>query len=158
MRRRLVTRHDHEIRTPGAAYGAAPRPTARATSIKRKLICIFLNRSYILIVAGASNDKIGSGSPPHPLRQLDEDDLNFVLRLVLASGSLKDLAASYGVSYPTIRVRLDRVIQRLRALVENRPVDPLTDLLAGLIERGELSARAARQIQKTWAELRGREQ
>jgi hypothetical protein len=49
----------------------------------------------------------------HPLHSLDEADLDFVLRLVLASGSLKDLARAYRVSYPTIRGRLDRLIARL---------------------------------------------
>jgi hypothetical protein len=43
------------------------------------------------------------GQPrPHPLLVLDDTELEFVLRLVLASGSLKDLARSYGVSYPTV--------------------------------------------------------
>lgn len=82
----------------------------------------------------------------HPLLSLDEADLDFVLRLVLASGSLKDLARAYGVSYPTIRGRLDRLIARLRAIVEARPSDPMAELLANLVERGEVSAASARAI------------
>src|SRR5438270_155864 len=35
--------------------------------------------------------------PRPPLRLLSDDDLEFVQRFVLASGSLKDLAAEYGV-------------------------------------------------------------
>jgi hypothetical protein len=31
----------------------------------------------------------------------------------MTSGSLKDLAARYGVSYPTVRLRLDRLIQKI---------------------------------------------
>jgi hypothetical protein len=81
-----------------------------------------------------------------PLRHLDDDDLEFVQRLVLASGSLKDVATAYGVSYPTIRGRLDKLIGRLRGLVEGRPADPMADLLADLIERGEIGPSAARAV------------
>lgn len=45
--------------------------------------------------------------------QLDEDELGFVKQFVMASGSLKDLAARYGVSYPTVRLRMDRLIQKI---------------------------------------------
>jgi hypothetical protein len=48
--------------------------------------------------------------------QLSDEDLAFVKRLVLASGSLKELAAAYGISYPTVRVRLDRLIEKIKIL------------------------------------------
>lgn len=89
----------------------------------------------------------------HPLLSLPREDLDFITRFVLASGSLKDLAAAYSVSYPTIRSRLDKLIERLRAAVENRPVDPLTELVARLVERGELTVSGARAIQQTARDL-----
>ena len=46
--------------------------------------------------------------------QLDEEDLVFVKRFVLASGSLKEMAKQYGVSYPTVRLRLDRLIEKIK--------------------------------------------
>lgn len=70
------------------------------------------------------------------------------MRLILASGSLKELARVYGVSYPTIRARLDRVIERLRRLLDERPEDPFSGLLAGLVERGEMTVSAARSIRE----------
>jgi hypothetical protein len=82
----------------------------------------------------------------HPLRLLSDGDLEFVQRLVLASGSLKELAAQYGVSYPTIRGKLDKLIDRLQALVQGQPPDPMADLLADLIARGELSPSSARAV------------
>jgi hypothetical protein len=82
------------------------------------------------------------------LLSLDDEDLEFVLRIVLASGSLKELAERYGVSYPTIRARLDRMISRLQALVEGRKLDPMAELLADFTERQELSPIAARKILK----------
>lgn len=45
---------------------------------------------------------------------LSDEDLAFVKRLVLASGSLKELAAGYGISYPTVRLRLDRLIAKIQ--------------------------------------------
>lgn len=82
----------------------------------------------------------------HPLTHLDADDLEFVSRLVLASGSLKELAESYGVSYPTIRNRLDRVRGRLADLVAGKPRDPMAELLADLIARGDVSRPVAERV------------
>jgi hypothetical protein len=44
---------------------------------------------------------------------LSDEDLAFIKRLVLASGSLKEVAAEYGISYPTVRLRLDRLIAKI---------------------------------------------
>lgn len=82
----------------------------------------------------------------HPLFQLPREDLDLVTELVLRSGSLKDLAAAYGVSYPTIRSRLDRTIGRLKDVIAGREPDPVAELLAGLVERGELSTAGARAV------------
>lgn len=82
----------------------------------------------------------------HPLAQLPEEDLNLIVELVLRSGSLKALAESYRVSYPTIRARLDRVIERLEDAVAGKQPDPVNDLLASLVERQQLSIAGARAI------------
>ncbi len=70
------------------------------------------------------------------------------MRLVLASGSLKDLATSYGVSYPTVRLRVDRVIDRLNGVLAGRKADPYSQALARLVERGEMSPAAARELRE----------
>ncbi len=44
------------------------------------------------------------------LMRLSEDDLRFVHDFVLCRGSLKELASRMGLSYPTVRNRLDDVI------------------------------------------------
>lgn len=71
-----------------------------------------------------------------------------ITAFVLASGSIKALAAEYRVSYPTMRQRLDALIQRLRGHVQGKPDDPLGDYLAGQIERGMLSIETAREIRR----------
>ncbi len=47
---------------------------------------------------------------------LGEEDLAFIKRFVLVSGSLKELAGAYGISYPTVRLRLDRLIEKIKVL------------------------------------------
>lgn len=58
-------------------------------------------------------------SPQYPawIEQCTGEDLSFARRMILASGSLKELAAQHDVSYPTIRLRLDRLIEKIK-LVE----------------------------------------
>ena len=51
---------------------------------------------------------------PDWLAALDEEDLGFIRKFVLSSGSLKEMASLYGVTYPTVRLRLDRLIQKIR--------------------------------------------
>ena len=46
--------------------------------------------------------------------RMSDEDLSFIKRFVLASGSLKAMADAYGISYPTVRLRLDRLIERIK--------------------------------------------
>lgn len=48
------------------------------------------------------------------LAGLNDEDLAFLKRFVLASGSLKQTAEAYGISYPTVRIRLDRLIEKIK--------------------------------------------
>ncbi len=100
------------------------------------------------VTAGAIQGRQVASGAQNPLLSLDEEDLNMVAEFVLVSGSIKDLAAGYGVSYPTMRQRLDRLIERLRQLVAGRPVDPMNDYLADLLARGQITPAAARRIRQ----------
>ena len=77
---------------------------------------------------------------------LPEEDLDFVTQFVLASGSLKEMAVLHQVSYPTIRASLDRVIANLRQSMSGSPPDRLWELLAELVERGEIKVSTAKNI------------
>ena len=68
---------------------------------------------------------------PAWIEKLEDEDLAFVKRFVLASGSLKEVAAQYGVSYPTVRLRLDRLIQKIM-LAESREEDAYVSLVKRL--------------------------
>ena len=60
---------------------------------------------------------------PDWMAELEEEDLAFIKRFLLSSGSLKEVAGAYGVTYPTVRLRLDRLIQKIR-LSEDAAADP----------------------------------
>lgn len=51
---------------------------------------------------------------PGWLTNLEDEDLKFIKRFLLTSGSLKEIAKIYDVTYPTIRLRLDRLIQKIK--------------------------------------------
>ena len=65
------------------------------------------------------------------MAELEDEDLTFIKKFLLASGSLKEVASLYGVSYPTVRLRLDRLIQKIR-LTESAEADPYVSLVKRL--------------------------
>lgn len=82
------------------------------------------------------------------IAELTDDESRFLKKFLLASGSLKRLAQEYGVSYPTIRLRLDHLIDRVRRSDDNEEVDELRNTVRRLVERGELSVASARKLVK----------
>ena len=46
------------------------------------------------------------------IAELEEDELLFIKRFVLSSGSLKEIAKIYEVTYPTVRNRLNGNINK----------------------------------------------
>lgn len=70
------------------------------------------------------------------LYRLESEDQRFVEFFVLASGSLKQMAELLGVSYPTVRSRLDKLIEKLKdeqGKDEQRKQCILEDVEAGRI-------------------------
>lgn len=51
---------------------------------------------------------------PDWIQSLENEDLAFIRNFVLASGSLKEISQIYQVTYPTVRLRLDKIIQKIR--------------------------------------------
>jgi hypothetical protein len=69
---------------------------------------------------------------------LSGEDLSFLRRFLLASGTLKELAQQYGISYPTLRLRLDRLIEKVRLLDEQEARSPFELRLRLLYAEGRL--------------------
>ncbi len=69
---------------------------------------------------------------------LSEEDLSFIKRFVLASGSLKEMATAYGVSYPTIRLRLDRLIAKVQVVDQQQTLSDFERLARAQYADGKL--------------------
>ena len=82
---------------------------------------------------------------PERMADLDEEDVVFIRRFLLASGSLKEVAGEYGVSYPTVRLRLDRLIQKIR-LSDDRAADPYVALIKRLAVNDKVDFEAAKLL------------
>jgi hypothetical protein len=78
------------------------------------------------------------------LAQLAAEDQVFVAAFVRCHGSIKEMEKLFGVSYPTIKNRLNRIGERLpfADVTPDRPAKATDDVLSQL-ERGEISARDA---------------
>jgi hypothetical protein len=69
---------------------------------------------------------------------LEEEDLTFLKRFVLASGSLKALAEAYGISYPTVRLRLDRLIAKIEVFDSQQKMSEFERTLRALHADGRI--------------------
>lgn len=76
------------------------------------------------------------------ITELEADELTFIKRFVLASGSLKEMAAQYDVTYPTVRSRLNHIIEKVR-LSDGKREDPYEKLIKKLAIEGKLDFEAA---------------
>lgn len=68
---------------------------------------------------------------PEWMTNLEDEDVAFIKRFILASGSLKEIANQYNVTYPTVRLRLDRLIQKIQ-INENASSEPYIALIKRL--------------------------
>jgi hypothetical protein len=77
---------------------------------------------------------------------LGEDDLAFLKRFVLSSGSLKELARIYGVSYPTVRLRLDRLMEKVKVLDDAGITSEFERLVRSLYAEGKMDSNSLSMI------------
>ena len=80
-----------------------------------------------------------------PIRKLwtqfmADEDLAFIKRFVLASGSLKEVATGYSVTYPTVRLRLDRLIAKLQIFDSQEIADDFERTLRAQFADGKMDA------------------
>lgn len=58
--------------------------------------------------------------PLPPLSSFSQEDQAFVLQFIKASGSLKEMAKLMKVSYPTVRNKLNEIIEKIEAIETNQ--------------------------------------
>jgi hypothetical protein len=76
-----------------------------------------------------------------PLANLSAEDQVFVMAFVRCHGSIKEMEEMFGISYPTVKNRINRIARQLE-FVEIVRVSPETEVI-GELERGEISAEEA---------------
>lgn len=84
--------------------------------------------------------------PPAWLAVLDDEDLQFLRRFLVSSGSLKAMAEEYGVSYPTVRGRLDRLIAKAQAAEDPKITDPFERKLRVLVADARMPGALAKEL------------
>lgn len=119
---------------------AMPNEWKELTELTRgKPICV--ERVRVL----ESNIAIEGAFDLPPLAQLPMDDQVFIAAFVRSHGSIKEMERLFGVSYPTIKNRLNRLSQALGSGMgmDDEPAVPTRSELLDQLERGEITAQQA---------------
>ena len=84
------------------------------------------------------------------LAQLPMDDQVFIAAFVRSHGSIKEMERLFGVSYPTIKNRLNRLSQALDLGmgIEDEPAAPSRTAILDRLERGDITPQEAMEALK----------
>ncbi|MEL7570277.1 MAG: DUF2089 family protein [Eubacteriaceae bacterium] len=82
---------------------------------------------------------------PEWMVNLDDEDVSFIKKFIMASGSLKDIANQYNVTYPTVRLRLDRLIQKIQ-IGEDNANEPFVALIKRMAVNEKIDFNTAKII------------
>ena len=91
-----------------------------------KIIIFKLNINYVIL---QKKEMIDMETIPLWMKNLDDEDMIFIKRFLLASGSLKEVAKLYGVTYPTVRVRLNKLIDKIKLAEDKTDNDEFVELI-----------------------------
>ena len=92
---------------------------------------------------------------PEWMVNLEEEDVVFIKKFLQASGSLKEMAQQYGVTYPTVRLRLDRLIQKIQ-ISEDTANDPYVALIKRLVVNDQVDFDTAKILISEYKKLGGK--
>jgi hypothetical protein len=98
------------------------------------------------MTCGGCQVTIAAAFPMSRLAGLPVEHQRFIEMFVLAGGNLKEIAEQVGVSYPTIRSRLDKVIEALRG--EIGKTQRVRGNVLDAVEPSKTSAEAAARLIK----------
>jgi hypothetical protein len=116
-----------------------PKPAAQSTSDWQDLLLIAQGAPLVIERVRVPDKQLaveGQFTLPQ-LAQLSLEDQVFVVAFLRSHGSIKEMEATFGVSYPTIKSRLNRISNQLE-FVDTNPSPTRTEVLDRL-SRGELS-------------------
>lgn len=93
---------------------------------------------------------------PAWMQNLDDEDVGFIKKFVLASGSMKQMAGEYGVTYPTVRLRLDKLIQKIE-INEQTASEPYIGLIKKLALEEKVDFQTAKLLIAEYKKQKGGE-
>lgn len=93
---------------------------------------------------------------PEWMVNLEDEDVAFIKNFILASGSLKEVAHQYGVTYPTVRLRLDRLIQKIQ-ISEETAKEPYIGLIKRLAINEKIDFETAKVLITEYKKSKGGE-
>lgn len=91
---------------------------------------------------------------PEWMANLEDEDISFIKRFILASGSLKEIAKQYDVTYPTVRLRLDRLIQKIQ-ISEDAESEPYISLIKRLALEDKIDFETAKILVSEYKKEKG---
>lgn len=91
---------------------------------------------------------------PDWMINLEDEDISFIKKFIFASGSLKDVAKQYSVTYPTVRLRLDRLIQKIQ-ISEDTSSEPYISLIKRLAVNEKIDFDTAKILISEYKKLNG---
>lgn len=92
---------------------------------------------------------------PEWIINLDDEDVSFIKRFLLASGSLKEMARQYGVTYPTVRLRLDRLIQKIK-ISDDTESEPYIALIKRMAINEKIDFDTAKVLISEYKKVKGK--
>ncbi len=75
--------------------------------------------------------------------RLDKEDKEFIELFLQKRGSIKDVGEEIGISYPTVRNRIDKLVAKLGGKIDKK--ESRLDIL-NMLDNGEITADQAREL------------
>lgn len=91
---------------------------------------------------------------PEWMVNLEDEDIAFIKKFIQSSGSLKEVAHQYGVTYPTVRLRLDRLIQKIQ-ISEETAKEPYIGLIKRLVVNEKIDFDTAKVLITEYKKSKG---
>ena len=112
----------------------------------------YLKYKYVIL----QKEVINMETVPMWMKNLDDEDMIFIKRFLLASGSLKEVAKLYGVTYPTVRVRLNKLIDKIKLAEDKTDNDEFVELIKRYVIDEDIEFDVAKNLITEYKKIKGK--
>lgn len=117
-----------------------------------KFFIFYLKYKYVIL----QKEVINMETVPMWMKNLDDEDMIFIKRFLLASGSLKEVAKLYGVTYPTVRVRLNKLIDKIKLAEDKTDNDEFVELIKRYVIDEDIEFDVAKSLITEYKKIKGK--